>query len=204
MKPSYWEQACLELSKKDPVLCRIINSYKGERLVSRGQAFETLFRSIVGQQISVKAAQSVWNKVIDKIKITPEAVLKAKVSTLRECGLSERKVVYAKDLSSKFLSKSLDPKHWKELSDEDIIQLLISVKGIGRWTAEMFLIFHLLKPNVFPKADLGIQRAISISYKKKYPLSDRQLELFRKKYHPWGTVASWYLWRSLDPIPVEY
>jgi DNA-3-methyladenine glycosylase II len=205
MKPQYWNQACTELSANDEIMANIIASYKGEGIASRGDAFETLLRSIVGQQISVKAAQSVWNKLLLTIKTpTPEAVVKARKPQLRKAGLSERKAEYAKDLAKHFIDKRLNPKEWHHLSDEDIILRLIDVRGIGRWSAEMFLMFHLLRPNIFPKADLGLQKAISKAYKKKYPMSDRQLEIFRKRFDPWNSVATWYLWRSLDPIPVEY
>lgn len=205
MKPNYWSQACRELSRSEPILEKIINSYTGEFLRSRGNAFETLLRSIVGQQISVKAADSVWKKVHFVVDVnSPASVLKADSTTLRQAGLSERKVIYAKDLASKFAAEVICPQQWKSLSDEEVIEQLIVVKGIGRWTAEMFLIFHLLRPNVFPKDDLGLQKALSLSFKKKYPLSPRQLAQFQKRFSPWASVATWYLWRSLDPIPVEY
>jgi DNA-3-methyladenine glycosylase II len=205
MKPKYWTQACRELGKDDPILRKMIAKYPGEILISRGDAFETLLRSIVGQQISVKAAQSVWNKVlIEVVPMKPTTVIEKSVESLRACGLSGRKVEYAKDLAVKFHDGSLAVASWPELDDEIIIEHLITIRGIGRWTAEMFLMFHLLRPNIFPKDDLGLQKGIAVAYKKKYPMSDRQLEIFRKKYHPWGTVASWYLWRSLDPIPVQY
>jgi DNA-3-methyladenine glycosylase II len=204
MKPSYWKLAIKELSTRDPVMKEIISRYPREILFSRGKSFETLFRSIVGQQISVLAAQSVWNRICKKLKIiSPQVVLKTKDSELRSCGLSERKIEYAKDLAKHFESK-LESIIWKNFSDEEIIHELCKIRGIGVWTAEMFLIFYLLRPNIFPKADLGMQKGISIAYKKKYPMSDRQLEIFKKKYSPWCTVATWYLWRTLDPIPVEY
>lgn len=205
MKPKYWDQAKKELSKDDPILSAIIQRYSGEVLQSRGNPFETLFRSIVGQQISVMAAQSVWNKVVLCLPaVDPVSVRKAKMSSLRSAGLSERKVLYAKDLARHFEDQLLRPTDWTALDDEQIIQDLIQVKGIGRWTAEMFLIFHLLRPDVFPADDLGLQKAISIEYKKRYPLSDRNLKSFRNQFSPWSSVATWYLWRSLDPIPVAY
>jgi DNA-3-methyladenine glycosylase II len=206
MKPNYWKKACLELSQSDLVMKAIIQQYKGETLASRGEPFETLFRSIVGQQISVKAAQSVWNRVCSALR-TPEkptTVYQCNPEILRSCGLSERKVKYSKDLAQKFLDKTLNPTLWPKMTDEEVIQQLVVVRGIGRWTAEMFLIFFLLRPNVFPAGDLGLQKAISLKYKKRYPLTDKNLVSFRKKFQPWATVATWYLWRSLDPIPVEY
>ncbi|MBY0384582.1 DNA-3-methyladenine glycosylase [bacterium] len=206
MKPKYWQHACQELSRMDPVMKAIIHRYKGETLASRGEPFETLFRSIVGQQISVKAAQSVWNRVTETLKTpqNPETVMKIDAEVLRACGLSTRKVEYSKDLAEKFLDKTLNSSLWPKMTDEEVIEQLIVVRGIGRWTAEMFLIFSLLRPNVFPADYLGLQKAISLKYKKRYPLTDKNLILFRKKYEPWATVATWYLWRSLDPIPVEY
>lgn len=204
-KASYWQIACDDLSANDPVIGKIILSYHGEFLSSRGQAFETLLRSIVGQQISVKAAQSVWEKLLKTLgSAKPDIVFKVSPLKMRKAGLSERKVEYAKDLARHFLDGSLDQHRWHLMSDEEIIEHLVLVRGIGRWTAEMFLIFHLLRPNVFPADDLGLQKAISIHYNKRYPMSDRQLEIFRKRFSPWATVATWYLWRALDPIPVEY
>jgi DNA-3-methyladenine glycosylase II len=205
MKPKYWNQACEALSKNDPIMREIISRYPNEILKSHGNAFETLFRSIVGQQISVKAAQAIWQKTrLVILNIKPEALLEANPKDLRQAGLSERKILYCKDLAQKFINGQIQPHRWHRLSDQEVIRELIQVKGIGRWTAEMFLIFHLLRPNVFPKEDLGLQKAISIYYKKRYPLSPRQLEIFKKKFSPWSTVATWYLWRALDPVPVEY
>ncbi|MCX7979387.1 MAG: hypothetical protein N2578_10340 [Bdellovibrionaceae bacterium] len=205
MKPPYWKKACRELSANDPILARLIKQYRGETLKSRGRAFETLVRSIVGQQISVKAADSVWRKLLNTVAdITPEIILKTPSTDLRAAGLSERKIIYIRDLAEKFLDGHIRPHGWHHCSDEEIILQLTSVRGIGRWTAEMFLIFHLLRPNVFPRDDLGLQKALSILYKKRYPLSERQLDFFAKHFSPWASVATWYLWRSLDPIPVEY
>lgn len=206
--PDFWLQACRELSKKDQILGRLIRSYRGEMLQSRGSAFETLLRSIVGQQISVKAAQTIWGR-LEKVvtRITPEHVLNQENEVFRAAGLSNRKVEYVKDLARHFQTRLNDPRRWKSLasmSNEEVIEELIQVKGIGRWTAEMFLIFHLLRPDVFPRADLGLQKAISLAYGKKYPLSERVLLQMEKNFQPWGSVATWYLWRSLDPIPVEY
>lgn len=204
-RPEYWLKATKFLSQKDPVLKKIIANYKGEFLASRGNSFETLARSIVGQQISVKAADSVWKKFISEVpNLNPENILKVKTSVLRSCGLSERKVFYIKDLALHFKNKTINPHEFHSLTDEDIISCLVSVKGIGRWTAEMFLMFHLLRPNIFPVADIGLHRAISKNYNKKYPLAKKWLSYYQKQWAPWNTVAVWYLWRSLDPIPVEY
>jgi DNA-3-methyladenine glycosylase II len=205
MEPKFWAQACRELSRQDPMMKKLISAYKGEKLKSRGQAFETLLRSIVGQQISVKAAQSIWKRVSDLTDVqSPEDVLSQTGEDLRACGLSGRKVEYAKDLAKHFTSGDVNPKRWRTASDEEVIEELIAVRGIGRWTAEMFLIFHLLRPNVFPVADLGLQKALSKAYKKKLPLGPRQWATFRKQFEPWCSVATWYLWRSLDPISSDY
>jgi len=205
MTPKYWNKAKKELSVKDPILAKIIKTYKGEVLRSRGDAFETLARSIVGQQISVKAADSVWRKVLTVCrKVTPKKINSLSALALRQCGLSERKVSYLKDLAQHFLKGKIKPSEWDQHSNEEVIAELIAVKGIGRWTAEMFLIFHLLKPDVFPAADLGLHRAISLNYKLKYPLAPKHIKKFSTAYSPWASVAVWYLWRSLDPIPVEY
>jgi len=205
LKPKYWTQAQLFLSKNDPVMAKLIKAYKGEVIVSRGNSFETLLRSIVGQQISVKAAQTVWQRLIDQIKKAhPDTILAEPLEKLRACGLSQRKAEYAKDLATHFTSGQLDPAKWLDMEDEEIIELLCEVRGIGRWTAEMFLMFHLLRPNILPVDDVGLQKAASIQYKKKYPMSAKTLTALGKKWDPWRSVATWYLWRSLDPIPVEY
>jgi DNA-3-methyladenine glycosylase II len=200
-----WDLAIKELSKKDPVMRHLVKTYRGESLKSRGNAYETLVRSIVGQQISVKAADSVWNKVkVTCEHLSPENIQNLEDLTLRNCGLSERKVQYIRDLSLHFLNGKLAPHTWATKTDNEVKAELIAVKGIGPWTAEMFLLFHLLRPDVFPRADLGLQKAISLHYKVKYPMSERTLNKFNKLYSPWCSVATWYLWRSLDPIPVEY
>lgn len=210
MSPSFWEQACKELSKNDPTLAKVIRTYRGEFLRTRGQPFETLARSIVGQQISVKAADTVWARLVELLrvhgvrKIQPEIILKLSTEDLRSCGLSARKVEYLKDLSQHFLTQKVHPKKWQKMTDEEIIEELTDIRGLGRWTVEMFLIFYLLRPNIFPVADIGLQKAVSKLYQKKYPPSKTALEKLRKQYHPWASVATWYLWRSLDPVPVEY
>ena len=204
--PAFWAQGIRELSQKDPIMKSLIKTYKGEILKSRGQAFETLARSIVGQQISVKAADSVWKKVVACLNssLQPETVLDTSVTELRSCGLSERKVIYFKDLARHFHEKLVNPHTWAHKSDQEVSDELVQVKGIGVWTAEMFLIFHLLRPNVFPELDLGLQKALSKHYRVRYPLTQKNLQKYRKQFSPWASVATWFLWRSLDPIPVEY
>jgi DNA-3-methyladenine glycosylase II len=203
--PRYWKRAARELSERDVVLRKIIDATPGLTLRSRGDAFHTLARSIVGQQISVKAADSIWQKFNASVHtITPHTVHKHNVDRLRTCGLSHSKITYLQDLSLHFLEKKLVPEKWDEMSDDQLIIELTKVKGIGRWTAEMFLIFHLTRPNVFPIADLGLQRAMNLHYNRGKPLSRRKIGQIEKNWQPWCSVATWYMWRSLDPIPVEY
>lgn len=203
--PEYWEQAKQDLAERDAVLRGLIERYRGLALASRGDAFTTLARSIVGQQISVKAAQSVWDRLTAHVgEVSPASVRRARVPTLRRSGLSGQKAAYLKDLASKFLDGTLDATRWHALDDERLIAELTRVKGIGRWTAEMFLMFHLVRPDVLPLADLGLQRAMRIHYNRGRALSDARMRRIGAAWAPWRSVATWYLWRSLDPIPVEY
>lgn len=202
--PQYWSDAIRHLSS-DKVLKKIINNYKGETLVSRGDAFETLLRSIVGQQISVKAAATIWDRLVKTIKSAKvDNLLEANPADLKAAGLSERKITYCQDLAQHFKTGKINTRNWHKLSDEEIINELVAVKGIGRWTAEMFLIFYLLRPDVYPIADLGLQKAISKNFNKKYPMSEKVMLKLAKNWQPYRTVATWYLWRALDPLPVEY
>jgi DNA-3-methyladenine glycosylase II len=203
--PAYWRRATRELGASDPVLGALIVRYKGLTLSSRGDAFQTLARSIIGQQISVKAAQSVWLRFAAAVgEIQPKNVLQLSVEQLRACGLSGQKVNYLRDLSARFAEGAIDTGLWHEMDDEDLIDELTEVKGIGRWTAEMFLIFYLTRPDVFPLADIGLQRAMELHYNKGRKLSDRRIASLGRLWSPWRSVATWYLWRSLDPVPVEY
>jgi DNA-3-methyladenine glycosylase II len=203
--PDYWAQATRELAARDGVLRGLIDRFQGLALGSRGDAFSTLARSIVGQQISVKAAQSVWDRLSGRLAVvTPQAVARTRRPILRACGLSGRKVDYLKDLAGKFLGGTLDPKRWHALEDEQVIAELTTVKGIGVWTAEMFLIFYLTRPDVLPLADLGLHRAMRIHYNRGRALSQQRMRGIGAAWSPWRSVATWYLWRSLDPIPVEY
>ena len=203
--PTYWEQAKHELAERDPVLRALVERFRGLALGSRGDAFSTLARSIVGQQISVKAAQSVWDRLcVRLVKVEPDAMCRCRMPSLRACGLSGQKAGYLKDLGKKFRDGTLDPAHWHALEDEALIEELTKVKGIGRWTAEMFLMFYLARPNVFPVADLGLQRALRLHYNRGRPLSPTRMLRIGASWAPWRSVATWYMWRSLDPIPVEY
>jgi DNA-3-methyladenine glycosylase II len=187
------------------VLARIIRDHPRIALEPRGEPFFTLARSIVGQQISVKAAASIWARVLALApRMLPEQVVDAGQAKLIACGLSRRKAEYLAGLARQFVDGSLHVATWAEIGDEAVIAELVQVRGIGRWTAEMFLMFCLLRPNVLPLDDLGLQRAIRMSYFRGRPVSLRTMRKIASVWDPWRSVATWYLWRSLDPIPVEY
>lgn len=204
--PEYWEQACTELMKQDRILKKIIPKYGSGFLMTRGDAFTTLARAIVGQQISVAAAQSVWNKVLLalKKKVTPKNILALTVEELRAAGLSGRKVEYIRDLAEHFVSGHLHANQWKGMEDEAIIKELCGIRGIGRWTAEMFLIFNMVRPDILPLDDVGLIKAISLNYFSGEPVSRHEAREVAANWAPWRTVATWYMWRSTDPIPIEY
>ena len=205
LKPSYWMDACKHLMKKDRVMKRLIPQLGDTCLQTRGDAFVTLARSIVGQQISVKAAQAVWNRFsVLPQQITPANVLKLKVDDMRAAGLSVRKVEYLVDLSLHFDNGALHVKAWETMDDEAIIDELVAIRGIGRWTAEMFLIFHLMRPNVLPLDDVGLIKGISQSYFSGEVVSRSDAREVAAAWAPYRTVATWYIWRSLDPLPVDY
>ncbi|MBU3712970.1 MAG: DNA-3-methyladenine glycosylase 2 family protein [Limnohabitans sp.] len=203
--PDYWDEACLHLMKKDRVMKRLIPKFGSARLETRGDAFVTLARSIVGQQISVKAAQTVWDRFAKlSRRLTPRQVLKLKVDDMREAGLSARKVEYLVDLALHFDNGDLHVTNWQAMEDEAIIAELIGIRGIGRWTAEMFLIFHLMRPNVLPLDDVGLINGISQSYFSGEAVSRSDAREVAAAWSPYCSVATWYIWRSLDPLPVAY
>ena len=205
LKPNYWDRAKRALARRDPVLAAIMRRHPHVHLVARGEPFQTLSRAIVGQQISVKAAQSVWNRVLAAAPgMTPGEVLALQRARLRACGLSERKTQYIADLARHFADGTVHPHRWAEMDDEAVVAELVAVRGIGRWTAEMFLMFNLLRPDIYPLGDLGLLQAVRASYFKgrKVPLS--RIRKLGATWQPWRSVATWYLWRSLDPLPVEY
>ncbi|MFM1979936.1 MAG: hypothetical protein RLZ68_1201 [Pseudomonadota bacterium] len=205
LPPDFWDEACRHLVEKDRVMKRLIPQFAGTCLQTRGDAFATLARSIVGQQISVKAAQTVWDRfaLLPK-KITPTNVLKLKVDDMRAAGLSARKVEYLVDLALHFDNGALHIKTWETMADEDIITELVAIRGIGRWTAEMFLIFHLMRPNVLPLDDVGLINGISKNYFSGEVVSRSDAREVAAAWAPYCSVATWYIWRSLDPVPVEY
>lgn len=203
--PDYWEEACKHLARKDRVMKRLIPKFGNACLESRGDAFTTLARSVVGQQISVKAAQTVWDKFVAlPRKLTPANVLKLKVDDMRAAGLSARKIEYLVDLALNFDSGVAHVESWKDMADELIIEELVAIRGINRWTAEMFLIFHLMRPNVLPVDDVGLLNGISVNYFSGDPVSRSDARDVAVAWAPYCSVATWYIWRSLDPVPVAY
>ena len=204
-KPIFWEKAKKVLTGKDKQLGRIIESYPNDFLFSKSDPFYTLARSIVGQQISVKAAQAVWERYEKKIKkVNPKNTLNMHFMTLKSCGLSKQKISYLKSLSVCFIEKKINPAKWYKYSDEEIISELTKIKGIGRWTAEMYLIFNLCRPDIFPADDLGLIKGICNCYNIRYPITKEHAIKLSQRWKPYRSVATWYFWRSLDPIPVEY
>lgn len=206
IKPDYWDAAVAHLMRRDRIMKKLIPKFPNISLVSRGNPFMTLARSIVGQQISVKAAESVWQRLLLECgkRPTPASVQKAGVERLRAAGLSGRKAEYILDLSTHFSEQLVHPKKWATMDDESVITELTAIRGIGRWTAEMFLIFNLQRPDVLPLDDAGLLKAISLHYFSGEPVSRFEAREVAQGWQPWSTVATWYLWRSLDPVPVEY
>jgi DNA-3-methyladenine glycosylase II len=206
VKPEYWDRAKRALARRDPVMGAIMRQHPRVYMMVRGEPFMTLARAICGQQISVKAAQSVWDRVCVCLeqKISPEAFVAADRKNLRACGLSDRKTEYIADLAQHFVDGKIHARDWPQMSDEEIIAELTDVRGIGRWTAEMFLMFNLLRPDVFPLDDLGLQKGIRVAYYKGRKTSLKTMKKLGETWRPWRSVATWYLWRSLDPVPVEY
>ncbi len=207
--PHYWDEACKHLGKRDRVMRKLIPKLGEGRLQSRGDAFTTLARSVVGQQISVKAAQSVWVRfaaLMDapSTRLAPSAVLALETTAIRGAGLSARKVEYLCDLAQHFESGAVHVQQWQQMDDEAIIDELVAIRGIGRWTAEMFLIFHLMRPNVLPLDDLGLLKGISLNYFSGEPVSRAEAREVGDAWAPFRSVATWYIWRSLDPLPVDY
>ncbi|MBL8331345.1 MAG: DNA-3-methyladenine glycosylase 2 family protein [Rubrivivax sp.] len=210
--PVYWDEACRHLKRRDRVLKRLIPQFGQARLHSRGDAFTTLARSVVGQQISVKAAQAVWDRFARQVSggaaagapLDPAAVLAQAVPDLRAAGLSVRKCEYIQDLARHFADGQVHVGQWQQMDDEAIISELVAIRGIGRWTAEMFLMFHLLRPDVLPLDDLGLIKGISQNYFSGEPVSRAEAREVAEAWAPYRTVATWYLWRSLDPLPVDY
>ena len=205
-KTEYWDSALAQLIKRDRIMKKLIPKHPDIWLRTRGNPFVTIARSIVGQQISVKAADSVWQKFLLECgrRPTPASVQKAGIDQLRVAGLSVRKAEYILDLSTHFSEKRVHPQKWATMEDEAVIAELTAIRGVGRWTAEMFLIFNLQRPDVLPLDDVGLLKAISLHYFSGEPVSRFEAREVSQAWQPWRTVATWYLWRSLDPVPVEY
>ena len=205
MKPKFWNKGKLYLSKKDEVLKSIIKNYDKEYLSTNNNYFHSLINSIIGQQISVKAASSIKNKFfLLNNNITPIFIKNTKVNKLKKIGLSKQKISYIKNISIFFIENKKFIKNINNFDEKIIRDELINIKGVGPWTIDMFLMFSLGKPNIFPIGDLGLLKSISLSYKKKLPLSENFLNNLYEIWSPYSTIATWYMWRSLDPIPVNY
>ena len=204
--PFYWNKTKRALSKKDPVLRKIIKKYNKGFLTTRNNPFFSLCRTIVGQQISTKAADSIWFKFEKKCKrrINPSTILKISSQNLKKVGLSRQKINYLKNISKAFRNKSFDMKEIIKMTDDEAISYITKIKGLGVWSAEMFLMFNLNRPNIFPIKDIGLLRAISKNYKTSYPPSKRFLDKISRLHNGNRTMFTWYMWRSIDPTDVEY
>ncbi|PXX37660.1 DNA-3-methyladenine glycosylase 2 family protein [Burkholderia sp. MS455] len=199
VRPAYWDKACADLVKRDRILKKLIPKFGPAHLVKRGDPFVTLARSVVGQQISVPSAQSLWAHIEDACpKLAPQPVIRLGADKLIACGLSKRKTEYILDLAQHFVSGALHVDKWTSMDDEDVIAELTQIRGISRWTAEMFLIFNLSRPDVLPLDDPGLIRAISVNYFSGEPVTRSEAREVAANWEPWRTVATWYMWRSLD------
>lgn len=205
-KPDYWEEACTALSDADPIMRDIILRYPAENLRSRGDPFGTLLRSIVGQQISTKAADAIWGRLTALVpSLSPEAIQKTDKEALRTVGLSGRKVEYVLDLCGHFKANRINPKTWHKKEDDEVIHELTQIRGVGRWTAEMVLIFSLMRPDVLPVDDMVLRRSAAAHYRQDFSsFSPAVFRKFGERWAPWRTVASWYLWRTVDDEVIEY
>ena len=204
--PAYWNKAKKILSKRDPILRKIIKKFNKGYLTSRKDPFFSLCRTIIGQQISTKAADSIWSRFEIKCnkKIIPNTVLKLTSRSLRNAGLSRQKTNYLKNIAKSFKNKSFNIKNLKKMNDNLAIDYITQLKGLGVWSAQMFLMFNLNRPDIFPTKDIGLIRAISKNYKTSYPPSERFLNKISKMHSGYRSVFTWYMWRSIDPVDVEY
>ncbi len=204
--PAYWNKAKRILSKKDPILKKIIKKYNKGFLTTKNKPFFSLCRTIVGQQISTKAADSIWSKLEEKCnkKITPKIILKLSRRSLKSVGLSRQKVSYLKNIAKNFKNKSFNVNNLKKMNDQEAINYITKLKGLGVWSAEMFLMFNLNRSDIYPTADIGLLRGISKNYKTSYPPSKKFLKKISNLHLGYRTVFTWYMWRSIDPVDVEY
>lgn len=202
MIPSYWQDAIAYLNCTDKIIAGLIVSYPDEVLTNQGNPFQTLIRAVVGQQISVKAAEAIWQRLTEQFEtISPSQFLTVEVEQIRQCGLSRQKIDYIMAIARAFEEETLTPSRWEKMSDEEVASQLIKIRGIGKWTAEMFLIFHLHRPDIFPLTDLGLLNAIQLHYGS---LTKSEILTLSQQWQPYRTVATWFLWRSLDPLTVQY
>ena len=199
-KPDFWDEASAHLMGRDRILKKLIPRHSSEWLLPSATPFITLARAIIGQQISSRAANSVWERFTGECgrRPSPNSVMQASQADLRAAGLSQRKAEYVQDLARHFIEKKVRPARWSVMDDEEVIAELCAIRGIGRWTAEMFLIFSLQRPDVLPLDDVGLLRAISLHYFSGEPVSRFEVREVAQAWAPWRTVATWYLWRSLD------
>ena len=205
MKPKYWNKGKNYLSNKDKVLKKIINEFPNQNLKLNDNSFHALINSIIGQQISVSAANSMKIKLFSlKRNITPRTIKNITNNEFKKCGLSKQKILYIRNISEFFLNNKQFTNKLNSFDEKTIREKLIEIKGIGNWTVDMFLLFTHGSSNIFPSGDLGFVKAISKHYKKDLPLSDKYLLKLYKKWSPYSSIATWYLWRSLDPLPVSY
>ena len=206
LAPFYWHKAKKILSKRDPILRKIIKKFNKGFLTTRKDPFFSLCRTIVGQQISTKAADSIWLRFEEKCKkkIIPETILKLPSRSLKSAGLSRQKVSYLKNIAKSFKNKSFNIRDLKKMDDDLAIDYITKLKGLGIWSAQMFLMFNLNRPDIFPTKDIGLIRAISKNYKTSYPPSERFLNKISKMHSGYRSVLTWYMWRSIDPVDVEY
>ena len=204
--PKYWHKAKISLSKRDPILKKIIKQYNKGHLTTKNNPFFSLCRTIVGQQISVKAADTIWKRLETKCKkkIIPQKIIKLKTTSMKKAGLSRQKISYLKNIAKSFKNKSFDVSSLKKMDDVSAIDYITQLKGLGIWSAQMFLMFNLNRPDIFPTKDIGLIRAISKNYKKRYPPSEKFLNKISNLHSGYRTVFTWYMWRSIDPTDVEY
>jgi DNA-3-methyladenine glycosylase II len=202
MIPSYWQDATNYLTRNDEVMAGLIVSYPDAVLKNQGNPFYTLTRAVVGQQISIKAAEAIWQRLEAQLEtISPSQLLRVGEDKLRQCGLSRQKISYLSASACAFENGILTPSKWPDMSDREVTSQLVGIRGIGQWTAEMFLIFHLHRPDVLPLSDLGLLNAIRVHYGS---LNQAEIQTLSQQWQPYRTVATWYLWRSLDPVIVQY
>jgi DNA-3-methyladenine glycosylase II len=214
LKPRWWDEAAADLARRDRVMRRLVRSHPGASLKRRSDAFTALARAITGQQISVKAADAIWRRLVAAAapdqaarafpRLDPARVAALSARELRAAGYSERKAAYLQDLAGHFVTGRLDPRGWRRLDDEALVAALVDVRGVGRWTAEMFLMFHELRPDVLPVDDLGLRKAAGLHYRRGEAIGAADLRELGERWRPWRSAATWYLWRSLDPIAIEY